>query len=71
MTLERREALLTQRFDPASLKSCIRRATARDAALTASAEIKFISRISLAATVDGWFSQVTRFYPASVARQEW
>jgi outer membrane autotransporter protein len=48
-------------------------APARDAALTtASAEIKFISGISLAATFEGEFSQVTRSYAGKgVARYEW
>jgi uncharacterized protein with beta-barrel porin domain len=48
-------------------------AQARDAALTtASAELKFISGISLAATFDGEFSNVTRSYAGKgVARYQW
>ena len=46
---------------------------ARDAALTtASAELKFISGISLAATFDGEFSNVTRSCAGKgVARYQW
>jgi uncharacterized protein with beta-barrel porin domain len=46
---------------------------ARDAALTtASAEMAFISGVSLAATFEGEFSQVTRSYAGKgVARYAW
>jgi uncharacterized protein with beta-barrel porin domain len=46
---------------------------ARDAALTtASAEMKFISGVSLAATFEGEFSDVTRSYAGKgVARYQW
>jgi uncharacterized protein with beta-barrel porin domain len=48
-------------------------APTHDAALTtASAEMKFVSGISLAATFEGEFSQVTRSYAGKgVARYEW
>ena len=44
-----------------------------DAALTtASAEMKFVSGISLAATFEGEFSEVTRSYAGKgVARYDW
>jgi uncharacterized protein with beta-barrel porin domain len=46
---------------------------ARDAALTtASAEMKFISGLSLAATFEGEFSDVTRSYAGKgVVRYQW
>ena len=48
-------------------------AQARDAALTtAAAELTFISGISLAATFEGEFSEVTRSYAGKgVARYQW
>ena len=48
-------------------------AAAHDAALTtASAEMKFISGVSLAATFEGEFSDVTRSYAGKgVARYSW
>ena len=48
-------------------------APARDVALaTASAEMKFVSGISLAATFEGEFSDVTRSYAGKgVVRYQW